>query len=512
MTTTTIIATLAAIIIGFVVSFFLSNKIAKSKETESIERGKSILADAEKNAENVKKEKLIELKEEISKKKLEFEAEVQNKKNQLQNADKQIKQKEESLNKKEKSIDTKLAEIEQQKKEIEAKNVEASNHLKGQQTKLEKIASMSKDEAKKMLLEQVKNDIKTDTAKLLNQAREELKLKINQESMNIVLTTIQRSASEFSVENTVSVVPLENDEMKGRIIGREGRNIRAFEAATGIDLVIDDTPEAVVISGYDPYRREVAKKALIKLMHDGRIHPSRIEDLVTKAEKELEEDMFAEGESIIAEMGIHNMHNELIRAVGRMRYRTSYGQNLLNHSLEVSHLAGVLASELHLEPKIAKRAALLHDIGKCISKDVEGPHAKIGADLAKKYKENNLIVNAIAAHHEDIEPESPYAVIVQIADSISGARPGARKESIENYIKRLEKLEEIATSFEGVNKTFAIQAGREIRVIVEPDKVDDLQTSYISNEIAKRIETEMDYPGQIVVTVIRERRSVAVAK
>ena len=503
--TMTVVATIGGLIIGFVVAFFLANRMAKSKTIEAEARAATIIHDAEKAANTVKKEKLLEVKEEWAKKKLEIESEAQTKVNQLRHAEKQTRQKE-------KLLDDRFIELGRKEKLLAEKNEEISKVMKGQTARLEKIAGLSRDEAKKLLIESLKNEVKADSIKLLNSIREETKLKANQEALNIVLTAIQRSAADYCVETTVSVVNLENDEIKGRIIGREGRNIRTFEAATGVDLIIDDTPEAVVISGFDPFRREVARKALLKLIHDGRIHPSRIEELVNKTKKELEEELLKEGEAVILELGIHNMHNELIRAIGRMRYRTSYGQNLLNHSMEVAYLAGVIAAELGLDQRIAKRAAILHDIGKIVDKDTEGPHAKLGADLAKKFKENATICNAIAAHHEDIDSDTPYAVIVQSADSISGARPGARRESVENYVKRLEKLEEIGDSFEGVGRTFAIQAGREIRVIVEPEKLDDIQSDILANDIAKRIETEMEYPGQIKVTVVRERRSTALAK
>jgi ribonuclease Y len=509
---TIIIATIAGLISGFTVSFLLANRVIKNKESEAKVRAKSIITDAEKKAENIQKEKLIEIKEEISKKRIEYDSEFQYQKARIQSIEKQIKQKEEQIVQKENIINQKLDKISKIEKQIEEKKEQISNLMKGQAQKLEKISSMTRDEAKKILLENTKHEIKADTAKLLNQAREEIKIKSSQEAQNIILAAIQRSATDICVENTVTVVNLESDEMKGRIIGREGRNIRTFESATGTDLIIDDTPESVIVSGYDPFRREIAKRALLKLMHDGRIHPARIEEVVAKASKELDEELVKNGADALLQLGIHNMHVELERAVGRMKYRTSYGQNLLNHSIEVAYLAGIIASELGLDPRIAKRAALLHDIGKCANKEIEGTHAKLGADIAKKYKENHVIVNAIAAHHDDVEHETPYATIVQIADGISGARPGARKESIENYMKRLEKLEEISTSFDGVNKCFAIQAGREIRVIVEPDKIDDAQTIFISNEIAKKIENEMEYPGQIKVTVIREKRSISIAK
>jgi ribonuclease Y len=361
-------------------------------------------------------------------------------------------------------------------------------------------------------MESLISEAKAEAAQYIKQVRDEAKVNAQKEARNIIIEAIQRTASDHSIESTVSVVTLESDEMKGRIIGREGRNIRSFESATGVDLIIDDTPEAVVISGFDPFRREVAKMALERLMADGRIHPARIEEVVEKVRAELEEEIVKVGENAVLELGIHNMHRDLVRLVGKMKYRSSYGQNLLNHSIEVAYLCGIMAAELGLDPHLAKRAGLLHDVGKCVDQNTEGPHALIGYELAKKYKENPAVANAIGAHHEDIEMETPYAVLVQAADSISGARPGARRESLENYIKRLEKLETLAQSFDGVQKTFAIQAGREVRVIVEPERVDDVTSDQLAYEIAKKIEQEMEYPGQIKVTVIRERRSVALAK
>jgi ribonuclease Y len=356
------------------------------------------------------------------------------------------------------------------------------------------------------------NEAKADAAQLVKDVRDEAKLNARKEAQRIVLMAIQRTASDHCVESTVSVVNLQSEEMKGRIIGREGRNIRAFEAATGIDLIIDDTPEAVVISGFDPFRREVARTSLERLMGDGRIHPARIEEVVEKVRKELEEEVVRVGENALMELGIHNIHPEMVRYIGKMKYRSSYGQNLLAHSIEVGFLTGIMANELGLDVNLAKRAGLLHDIGKTIDRELEGPHALLGMELVKKFKEHPLVVNAVGAHHDDIEMESPIAVLVQAADSISGARPGARRESLENYIKRLQQLEEIATSFDGVTKTYAIQAGREVRVMIEPDRIDDLRADQLANDIAGRIESEMEYPGQIKVTVVRERRSTAIAK
>lgn len=514
-----VVASVIGLIAGFGAAYFITTKLATGKLLQAEESAKNILKDAEKDANNVKKEKMIEAKEEWHRRKLEFENDALAKRQKLQQIEKQLKsteddlkRKENELNNKDKAIKDYDANVKKREAELNEKFEKIDKITAEQTKKLEAIAGLSTEEAKKQLMESMTNEAKQDAANSIKQIREEAKFKANQEAQNIIVQAIQRTASDHSVETTVSVVTLDSDDMKGRIIGREGRNIRAFEAATGIDLIIDDTPEAVVISGFDPFRREVAKKALEKLMLDGRIHPARIEEVVEKTKKELEEEIIKVGENALLELNIHNMHKELIRMIGKMKYRSSYGQNLLNHSIEVSYISGIMAAEIGLDTQIAKRAALLHDIGKCVDKDTEGPHALIGFEFAKKYRENQVVCNAIGAHHEDIEMETPYAVLVQAADSISGARPGARRESLENYVKRLQKLEAIAESFEGVGKTFAIQAGREVRVIVEPEKVDDSGSDIMASEIAKRIENEMEYPGQIKVTVIRERRSVGLAK
>ncbi len=514
-----VVASVIGLIGGFATAYFIASKMAAAKIAQAEESVKSLLKDAEKEANNVKKEKMIEAKEEWHRRKLEFENDAQAKRQKIQQIEKQLKstdedlkRKADDLNKKDKSVKDYEDTVKKKEGELKDKFAEVDKIIVDQTKKLEAVAGLSGEEAKKQLISSIINEAKQDSAQHIKQIREETKFKANQEAQNIIVQAIQRTASDHSVETTVSVVSLDSDDMKGRIIGREGRNIRAFEAATGIDLIIDDTPEAVVISGFDPFRREVAKKALEKLMLDGRIHPARIEEVVDKTRKELEDEIIKVGENAILELGIHNMHKELIRMIGKMKYRSSYGQNLLNHSIEVAYISGIMAAEIGLDTQIAKRAALLHDIGKCVDKDTEGPHALIGFELAKKYRENPVVCNAIGAHHEDIEMETPFAVLVQAADSVSGARPGARRESLENYVKRLQKLEAIADSFEGVGKTFAIQAGREIRVIVEPEKVDDFGSDTMASEIAKRIESEMEYPGQIKVTVIRERRSVSLAK
>ncbi len=517
--TVSIIITVILAIVGFAIAYFIGNKLAGQKINEAEQNSKLLLKDAENKAETIKKEKILEVKEEWHKKKQEFENDTHQKKIKIQNAERELKTKSDAIEqqkdqnlKKEKSLKVFEDDLFKKDEILKVKLEEAEEYNRNQMIILEKISGMSKEEAKKSLFDTFISEAKQEAAIQAKFIRDEAKLNASKDARNIVIDAIQRTASDHSVDTTVSVVNLESDEMKGRIIGREGRNIRAFESATGIDLIIDDTPEAVVISGFDPFRREIAKKSLEKLMTDGRIHPARIEEIVNKTRKEIEEEIVKSGENTILEAGIYNVHPEIMKLVGRMKYRSSYGQNLLNHSLEVSYLAGLMASELGLDPIPAKRAGILHDIGKCVDQSIDGPHALIGYDIAKKYKEHRIICNAIGSHHEDMEMESPYAVLVQAADSISGARPGARRESLENYVKRLEKLETLANGFDGVLKTFAIQAGREVRVIVEPEKIDDAFADSMANDIAKRIETEMEYPGQIKVTVIRERRSVSLAK
>ena len=513
-----IISSIAGFVVAYFIGQFFASKLSKTKIAEIELNAKNILKDAENEAKNIKKEKILEAKEEWHRRKQEFEIEAQQRRQKIQDYEKQVKKREEgveqkleSIQKKEKLILSSEDDMLKREHKLAEKTKQIDLLVDEQNKKLEQIAGLSREEARQLLYDNFINEAKSQAAIQIRSIREETKTIANREAQNIIVQAIQRTASDHSAENTVSVVNLESDEMKGRIIGREGRNIRAFEAATGIDLIIDDTPEAVVISGFDPFRRQVAKVALEKLMLDGRIHPTRIEEIVDKTRKELESELGSIGEGTIMEIGIHTMHPELLKLIGKMKYRTSYGQNLLNHSIEVSHLCGIMAAELGLDVQLAKRAGLLHDIGKCIEQDPT-PHALIGFDLAKKFKEKHVVCNAIGAHHEDIEMESPIAVLVQAADSISGARPGARRESLENYVKRLQKLEDIAMSFEGVAKTFAIQAGREIRVIVEPERIDDIMADQTAIEIAQKIESEMEYPGQIKVTVVRERRSVAMAK
>ena len=514
-----VVLSLVGLIVGFVISWFAGNKTSKTRIEEAEKNAKQILNDAEKEAKHLKKEKLIEVKEEWYKKKQQFDQETQSKKSKLQDMQNNIRSREDAVKskldliaKKEKQLQHKDEDLGIRENNLKEKYKEIDVLIERQVQKLEQLSGYSREDAKRELIDSFLNEAKADAAQMIKQVREDAKQSAHKEAKNIVIESIQRTASDHSVESTVSVVNLDNDEMKGRIIGREGRNIRAFESATGIDLIIDDTPEAVVISGFDPFRREVAKMSLERLMVDGRIHPARIEEVVIKTRKELEDEIFNVGESQLMELGVHNVHKQIVKLVGRMKYRSSYGQNLLNHSHEVAMLCGIMAAELDLDPVMAKRAGILHDIGKCVDQNTEGPHALIGYELAKKFKEPRAVSNAIGAHHEDIEMETPYAVLVQAADSISGARPGARRESLENYVKRLEKLETLAQSFEGVAKTFAIQAGREIRVIVEPEHVNDVIADTMANDIAKKIEADLEYPGQIKVTVIRERRSVSIAK
>ncbi len=510
---------LGAAIVAFGIGWALNSKIGKTSIERAKEESERIIQDAQKEAKNLKKEKLLEVKDEWLRKKQEFDNEVNTRRQKLQNYEKQLDKREEGIERKLELVKTRekeLNEIEEnlriKQEQVERKNQRLEALLKEQNARLEKIAQLTEEEAKAMLIENMKEQAKTEAQQYVREIRDQAKAEARKEAQKIVVSAIQRTAVDHSVETTISVVQLQSDDMKGRIIGREGRNIRAFEAATGIDVIVDDTPEAVILSGFDQYRREIARIALERLIADGRIHPARIEEVVEKVKEELEDEIYKEGENAIIQLGIHGVHTELIKHIGKMKYRSSYGQNLLQHSIEVAYLTGFMAAELGLDVKLAKRAGLLHDIGKTLDKSVEGPHALLGAELAKKYKEHPVVVNAIASHHEDVEMESPIAPLVQAADAISGARPGARRESLESYVARLQNLENLANSFDGVAKTYAIQAGREIRVVVEPDKIDDDFSDQLAYDIAQKIQDELEYPGQIKVTVIREVRKIAYAK
>jgi ribonuclease Y len=507
------------VVVFFYLGWMFNSKVGKRSISSAEERVKQILNDAQKEANNLKREKLLEVKDGWYRKKSEFDAEVQQKRQKLLNLEKQLAAREENTEKKFEIVIKKEKETRQIEKELlelkknfEQKNTEIKKLEEEQNLRLEKISGLTADEAKKMLIENMVNQAKQDSSVLVKEILDKAKADAKKDAQKVIVQAIQRTAADHSVETTVSVVQIQSDEMKGRIIGKEGRNIRSFEAVTGVDVIVDDTPEAVILSSFDQFRREVARVSLERLIADGRIHPARIEEVVEKVRQELEEEMVKEGENTIMQLGLHNMHAELIKHIGRMKYRSSYGQNLLGHSIEVAYLTGIMAAELELDIALAKRAGLLHDIGKTVDKSVEGPHALIGYELTKKYKEHPIVVNAVGSHHEDIEMEHPIASLVQAADAISGARPGARREPLEGYVKRLETLEALAKSFEGVAKTYAIQAGREVRVVVEHDKIDDIIADKLSHDIAQKIEQEMEYPGQIKVTVIREVRKVSVAK
>ena len=501
----------------------ISKKISYSIGAKSLvsadERAKQLIIDAEKEAKNLKREKLLEVKDEWYKKKIEFDSEINRKRQKMSNLEKQLSNREENTERKldlvlQKERQTKKSEKEifEMKTSLEVKTQKLNEVEKEQNTRLEKISALTSEEAKNMLMENMVNQAKIDSTQMIRELYEKAKDVAKKEAQKIIVQSIQRTAADHSIETTISVVQIQSDEMKGRIIGKEGRNIRAFESCTGVDIIVDDTPEAVILSSFDQFRREVARVSLEKLIADGRIHPARIEEVVEKTRVELEEEMFREGENTVLELGLHNMHRELIKHIGRMRYRSSFGQNLLNHSIEVAYLTGIMAAELGIDSNLAKRAGLLHDIGKTLDKSVEGPHALLGYDFAKRYKEHPIVVNAVGSHHEDIEMEHPIAALVQAADAISGARPGARREPLESYVKRLENLEKLAKSFEGVAKTYAIQAGREVRVVVENEKIDDVIADKLAKDIASKIEEEMEYPGQIKVTVIREVRKISYAK
>ncbi|MDH3268108.1 MAG: ribonuclease Y [Ignavibacteria bacterium] len=507
------------IIVFFYLGWMMNSRIGKKSITNAEEQAQKILEDADKDSKTIKREKLLEVKDEWYKKKTEFDKEVQQKRQKVSALEKQIQLREENSEKKfdlvlQKERENKKFELElnEQRKQIE-KKVEEINHLEQEQNaKLEKISGLSSEEAKKILMDNLVNEAKIQALSAIKDITDKAKADGKREAQKIIVQSIQRTAADHSIESTVSVVQIQSDEMKGRIIGKEGRNIRAFEASTGVDVIVDDTPEAVILSSFDQFRREVARVSLERLISDGRIHPARIEEVVEKVKQELEEEMIRDGENVVLQLGLHNMHNELIKHIGKMKYRSSFGQNLMQHSIEVAYLTGIMAAELGLETGLAKRAGLLHDIGKTVDKSVEGPHALIGYEFTKKFNENAIVVNAVGSHHEDIEMEHPIAALVQSADAISGARPGARREPLESYVKRLENLETLAKSFEGVAKTYAIQAGREVRVVVEHDKVDDLLADKLAKEIAAKIENEMEYPGQIKVTVIREVRKISYAK
>ena len=507
------------IVLAFVLGWVINSKIGKNNIVIAEDKAKKILEDADRDAKNLKREKILEVKDEWYKKKQEFDAEANTKKQKFANIESKLEKREENLDRKydlvlskEKEIKNIEAQIDRKQEQLKNKEKEVEQLVFEQNIKLEKIASLTAEEAKKMLMENMINKAKSEAIQQVQQIRDEAMVEAKKNAQKIIVQSIQRTAVDHSVESTVSVVQIQNDEMKGRIIGREGRNIRAFEAATGVDVIVDDTPEAVILSAFDQFRREVARISLEKLISDGRIHPARIEEVVKKVQAELEEEIYKEGENTLIQLGIHGVHREIIKLIGRMKFRSSYGQNLLQHSIEVAHITGFMAAELGLDQAIAKRAGLMHDIGKTVDKSVEGPHALLGYDVAKRYKEHPIVINAIGSHHEDIEMEHPISALVQAADAISGARPGARREPLESYVKRLENLEKLATSFEGVEKTYAIQAGREIRVVVEPEKADDDFSNRLAFDIAKKIEEEMEYPGQIKVTVIREVRKIAYAK
>ncbi len=507
------------VVLFFYLGWLFNSKIGKKSLVSAEERAKNLITDAQKEANNIKREKLLEVKDEWYKKKVEFDNEVNQKRQKIHNLEKQLNTREENIEKKfeivikkekeNKQLDKELLDLQ---KKINAKVIEIDRLEKEQNTKLEKISGLTSEDAKNMLMENMVNQAKLDAAHITRELHDQAKLDSKKDAQKIIVQAIQRTAADHSIETTVSVVQIQNDDMKGRIIGKEGRNIRAFEAATGVDVIVDDTPEAVILSSFDQFRREIARASLERLIADGRIHPARIEEVVEKVRQELEEDLIKEGENTILQLGLHNMHQELIRHVGRMKYRSSYGQNLLQHSVEVAYLTGIMAAEVGLDVTLAKRAGLLHDVGKTVDKNLEGPHALLGYELTKKFKEHPIVVNAVGSHHEDIEMEHPIAPLVQAADAISGARPGARREPLEGYVKRLENLETLAKSFEGVAKTYAIQAGREVRVVVEHDKIDDIIADKLAQDIASKIESEMEYPGQIKVTVIREVRKIGYAR
>ena len=504
------------VIVSAVISHFVTvsnlKKNAESKIGNAENKAREIIDDAVKTAEAKKKESLLEIKEESIKNKNELERESKERRSELQRYEKRVLSKEEALDKRSEAIEKREASFTAKEEQLKQREKKVDELSQQRVQELERISGLTSEQAKEYLLKTVEEDVKHDTAKMIKEMEAQAKEEADKKAKECVVTAIQRCAADHVAETTISVVQLPNDEMKGRIIGREGRNIRTLETLTGVELIIDDTPEAVVLSGFDPIRREVARIALEKLIVDGRIHPARIEEMVEKAQKEVDSMIREEGESAALEVGVHGIHPELIKLLGRMKFRTSYGQNALKHSIEVAQLSGLLAGEIGLDVRVAKRAGLLHDIGKSIDHDVEGSHIQIGVDLCRKYKESATVINAVEAHHGDVEPESLIACVVQAADTISAARPGARRETLETYTNRLKQLEDLANQFKGVEKSFAIQAGREIRIMVVPEQVSDADMVLLARDIAKQVEFELEYPGQIKVNVIRESRVTDYAK
>ncbi|MCI5479832.1 MAG: ribonuclease Y [Lachnospiraceae bacterium] len=511
-----IIAVLVTLVVAIPVTYMLTvsyrRKVAEAKIGNAEDKAREIIDEAVKTAETKKREALLEVKEESIKTRNELEKETKERRAEVQRMERRVLSKEESLDRKLEAIEKREASYTAKEEDLKRKKSEIEKLHEQSVRELERISGLTSDQAKEYLLKTVEDEVKSDTAKLIKELESRAKEEAGKKAKEYVVTAIQRCAADHVAETTISVVQLPNDEMKGRIIGREGRNIRTLETMTGVDLIIDDTPEAVILSGFDPIRREVARIALEKLIVDGRIHPARIEEMVEKAQKEVETMIREEGEAAVLEVGVHGIHPELVKLLGRMKFRTSYGQNALKHSIEVAHLAGLLAGEIGLDVRVAKRAGLLHDIGKSIDHDVEGSHIQIGADLCKKYKESKVVINAVESHHGDVEPESLIACIVQAADTISAARPGARRETLETYTNRLKQLEDITNSFKGVDKSFAIQAGREIRIMVVPEQVSDADMVLLARDVSKQIEAELEYPGQIKVNVIRESRVTDYAK
>ena len=506
-----IVAAVIGIVLGLVI-YGLKDKDAKKRISGAEEEATRIVNEGFRKSESKTKEMLLEAKEEIHRSRTEYEKEVKERRAELSKQERRLEQKEATLDKKTETFEKKEEELAKKLQKVAETQAEAEAAKSAQLKALEVISGLTQEQAKQHLLETVEEEIRHETAMKIKEIEQQMKDEADDKAREIIAIAIQRCAADHAAETTVSVVPLPNDEMKGRIIGREGRNIRTLETITGVDLIIDDTPEAITVSSFDPVRREVARLALEKLITDGRIHPTRIEDMVEKARREVDRIIREEGERACYETGVHNLNPELVKILGRQKYRTSYGQNVLNHSIEVSHIAGLMAAELGVDVAMAKRAGLLHDLGKSIDHEVEGSHIQLGADLARKYKENPVIVNAIEAHHGDVEPKTVIAVLVQAADAVSAARPGARRENVENYIRRLQKLEELTGSYPGVDKAYAIQAGREVRIMVKPEVVTEDNMILLARDIAKQIEAELEYPGQIKVNVIRETKAVEYAK